>query len=154
MEILGKTNFYGHIKTVLKNIKENCKTKEDILPYKEFILSCVDRREMSEQAMVDLQEMAKLCGCEEEFDEANDKVKIYEVKDCENADVKIIKTKKELEALEGEDLRVFFDADEVDLSSCWLKRVKSLKFRKGVKVDLRDKSIIEYTYKLYENSHF
>lgn len=24
----------------------------------------------------------------------------------------------------------------------------------GVKVDLRDKSIIEYTYKLYENSHF
>ena len=140
MEILGKTNFYGHIKVVLKNIKENCKTKEDIEPYKEFILSCVDRREMSEQAMVDLQEMAKLCGCEEEFDEANDKVKIYEVKDCENADVKIIKTKKELEALEGENLRVFYDADKVDLPWCNLDKVKKIRFKEGAEVDLWEAS--------------
>ena len=136
MEILSKTNFYGHIKTVLKNIKENCKTKEDILPYKEFILSCVDSREMSDQAMADLQELVKLCGCREEFDEANDKVKIYEVKDCENVDVKIIKSKEELEALSGEDLRVFFDADEVDLSSCDLIRVEKITFREGARVDL------------------
>ena len=53
MEILSKTNFFGHIKAVLKNIKDRCKTKEEILPYKEFILSCVDRREMSDEAMKD-----------------------------------------------------------------------------------------------------
>ena len=112
MEILGKTNFYGHIKVVLKNIKENCKTREDIEPYKEFILSCVDRREMSPQALSDLQELAEKGGFKDEFDKTNDKTKIYEVKDCENADVKIIKSKKEFEALGGENLRIFFDADE------------------------------------------
>ena len=136
MEILSKTNFYGHIKTVLKNIKENCKTKEDILPYKKFILSCVDRREMSDQAMADLQELVKLCGCEKEFDKANDKVKIYEVKDCENADVKIIKSKIEFFDLEEENLRVFFDADEVNLSYCDLSRAERIRFKEGAVVYL------------------
>ena len=136
MKILGKTNFYGHIKVVLKNIKENCKTREDIEPYKEFILSCVDRREVSPQAMEDLVAMAKLCGCEEEFDEANDKVKIYEVKDCENADVKIIKSKKEFYDIEDKNLRVFYDADEVDLILCDLDKVKKIKFREGACVEL------------------
>ena len=135
MEILGKTNFFGHIKTVLKNIKENCKTREDVLPYKEFILSCVDRREMSPDAMKDLQELVKLCGCREEFDKTNDKVKIYKVKDCENADVKIVKSIEEFDALEGEDLRVFFDADVVNLSDYNLKGLK-IKFKEGARVDL------------------
>ena len=136
MKILGKTNFYGHIKVVLKNIKENCKTREDIEPYKEFILSCVDRREVSPQAMEDLVAMAKLCCCKDEFAELNSKPKWYYKNDCDNIDIKIIKSKKEFYDLEGENLRIFFDADNVDLSSCWLKRVKSLKFRKGVKVSL------------------
>ena len=136
MEILGKTNFYGHIKTVLKNIKENCKTKEDILPYKEFILSCVDGREMSDMAMADLVAMAQLCCCKDEFAELNSKPKWYYKNDCDNIDIKIIKSKKEFYDIEDKNLRVFYDADNVDLSSCWLKRVKSLKFRKGVKVDL------------------
>ena len=137
MEILSKTNFYGHIKTVLKNIKENCKTKEDILPYKKFILSCVDRREVSPQAMADLVAMVKLCGCEEEFNEANDKVKIYEIKDCENVNIEIVKSKIDFYDLEEENLRVFFDADEVNLSYCVLIRAEKITFREGARVDLR-----------------
>ena len=136
MKILGKTNFYGHIKVVLKNIKENCKTREDIEPYREFILSAVDRREVSPQAMAVLQELAETGGFKDEFDKTNDKVKIYEVKDCENADVKIIKSKKEFEALGGENLRIFFDADEVDLKDCDLEGVEKITFREGAEVDL------------------
>ena len=136
MDILSKTNFYGHIKTVLKNIKDRCKTKDEILPYKEFILSCVDRRVMSEQAMADLQKLAEKGGFGAEFDKVNGKTKIYELKDCENVDVKIIKTKKEFYNLGGENLRIFFDADKIDLSSCCLSNVKSLKFREGSEVNL------------------
>ena len=84
MEILTKTNFYGHIKAVLKSIKENCKTKEDILPYKDFILSSVDGREMSPQALEILQEMADVGGLRKEFDEVNSKLpKFYEKDDCD-----------------------------------------------------------------------
>ena len=84
MEILTKTNFYGHIKAVLKSIKENCKTKEDILPYKDFILSSVDGREMSPQALEILQEMADAGGLRKEFDEVNSKLpKFYEKDDCD-----------------------------------------------------------------------
>ena len=57
MEILSKTNHFGHIKKVLKHIKEKCKTAEEIAPYKEFILSCVDGREISPQAMDILQNL-------------------------------------------------------------------------------------------------
>ena len=134
MEILGKTNFYGHIKAVLKNIKENCKTKEDVLPYKEFILSCVDRREMSEQAMADLVAMAKLCCCKDEFDEVKDEPKCYLKNDCYK--VVVVKSKEEFEALEGNDLRIFFDADEIYLTWCDLDKVKKIRFREGAEVDL------------------
>ena len=134
MEILGKTNFYGHIKTVLKNIKGRCKTKEDILPYKEFILSCVDGREMSDEAMEVLQELAKLCGCKDEFDVIRAvQPKVYDKNECDRI---IVKTKGELEALEGEDLRVFFDANEIDLSRCDFDKIKKIRFRDGAKVNL------------------
>ena len=42
MNILSKTNHLANIKKILDNIKDNCKTKEELMPYKEFILSCVD----------------------------------------------------------------------------------------------------------------
>ena len=134
MEILGKTNFLGHIKKVLKNIKDNCTTTEELMPYKEFILSCVDEREMSGEAMASLQEMATLCGCEDEFKVANGKLKIYGKFDCDN--VVIVKSKEEFEALEGENLTVYFDADEVDLLWRDLSKVKALKFREGAEVNL------------------
>ncbi|MBQ2884765.1 MAG: hypothetical protein IJE43_13475, partial [Alphaproteobacteria bacterium] len=48
-----------------------------------------------------------------EFDKVNGKTKIYELKDCENADVKIIKTKKELEYLKGEELE-YLEGEEFE----------------------------------------
>ena len=116
MEILSKTNHFGHIKKVLKHIKEKCKTAEEIAPYKEFILASIEGREVSPQAMADLVDLAEKGGFVDEFNEANDKNKIYEVKDCENADVKIIETKEELEYLEylkGEDLE-YLEGEELE----------------------------------------
>ena len=128
MEVLSKTNHLGHIKKVLRNIKDKCTTPEKIAPYKEFILSCVDGREMSGEAMDMLQEMAGLCGCsEDEFKVANGKLKIYGKFDCDN--VVIVKSIKEFEALRGENLRVYFDADYVNLGCCDLSGVKQIKFR-------------------------
>ena len=142
MEVLGKTNHFAHIKKVINLIKKNCSDEngelvaDKVLAYKEFILSAVDRREESPQAMKVLQELAEKGGFGAEFDKTNDKVKIYELKDCENADVKIIKTKKEFYDLGGENLRIFFDADKIDLSSCCFSNVKNLKFREGSEVNL------------------
>ncbi len=135
MEILGKTNHFAHIKKVLKNIKEKNKTKEELLAYKEFILSCVDEREMSPQALEMLQEMADVCEVRDEFDEKNAKPKWYDKDDCYK--VVVVRTKEEFKALEGNDLRIFFDADEVDLTWCDLDKVKKIRFRDGAVVDLR-----------------
>ena len=41
MEILSKTNFHANIKKVLTNIQNNCKTKEQLELYREFILSAL-----------------------------------------------------------------------------------------------------------------
>ena len=134
MEILGKTNHFAHIKKVLKNIKENCKTKEDILPYKEFILSCVDGREMSPQALEVLQDLADTCGVRDEFDEINsEEPKWYKKDDC---DIVIVISDEEFEALDGGNLRIFFDADMVCLRYSNLEGIKALKFREGADVDL------------------
>ena len=132
MEVLSKTNHLGHIKKVLRNIYKNCTTPEKMAPYKEFILSCVDRREMSGEAMDILLEMAKLCGCEDELETINKKPKLYNKTDCK---LITVKSKEEFEALRGENLNVYFDADEVDLRKCDLSKVKVLKFREGAEVD-------------------
>ena len=82
LEILSKTNHLGHIKPVLKNIKEKNSTKEQIKQYEEFILACVDGREMSDKATADLREMADLCGCRDKFELLNRKNKIYKKDEC------------------------------------------------------------------------
>ena len=82
MEILGKTNHKGHLKPVLNNIRNRCKTKEDLKPYGEFILACVDRRETGNENLKTLQEMADLCGCRDKLDLLNRKKKFYEIYDC------------------------------------------------------------------------
>ena len=134
MEILTKTNHLGHIKKVLANIKEKCDTPEKIAPYREFVLSCVDGREMSPQALGMLSELASLCGCKDEFKVANGKLKIYGEFDCDNT--AIVKSIEEFDALEGENLTVYFDADKVELKGCDLSKVKALKFREGAEVSL------------------
>ena len=87
MEVLSKTNHRGHIKTVIKNIKDRCKTKEELIEYKEFILSCVDRREQSQQVVNILRDIADVCGIREEFEEANKKDKFYSETDCDKTSV-------------------------------------------------------------------
>ena len=138
MEILSLTNFRTNIKKLVRAIKDKCKTKEDILPYKDFIVSCVDSREVSEEALANLCEMATLCGCVDEFEVANDKPKFYGKFDCNKTVVKVVKSKEEFEALRGENLRVYFDADAdiVDLSYYDLSKVKAFKFREWAVVYL------------------
>ena len=133
MEVLSKTNHLGHIKKVLRNIYKNCTTPEKMAPYKEFILSCVDRREMSGEAMDILREMAKLCCCEDELETINKKPKLYNKTDCK---LITVKSKEEFEALRGENLKVYFDADKVDLSECDLSKVKVFNFREVAVVNL------------------
>ena len=135
MEVLSLTNHSTNIKKLVRAIKDKCKTKEDILPYKDFILSCVDSREVSEEALADLRDIASLCGCDKEFEVAKDMPKFYGKMDCNETDVKVVKSREEFEALEGENLKVYFDADNVDLSWCDLEGL-NLKFREGAEVDL------------------
>ena len=60
MEVLSKTNHIANIKTVIRNIKAQCIDEnkklvpELVLPYRDFILSCVDGREQSKMVMADL----------------------------------------------------------------------------------------------------
>ena len=90
MEVLSKTNFMGHIKPIISNIKKNCSDEngvlvpEKVMPYKDFILSCVDGRVMSDEALKGLQKFAVDCGFSEEFDEINSKQpKVYGKDDCD-----------------------------------------------------------------------
>ena len=106
MEILSKTNFYGHIKKVLKNIKEKNNTADELMAYKNFVLACVDEREMSRDALTLLCEMAEECGCTEEFEKLNAKDKLYDTKACEK--LVTISSQKELEDLKGTNLEILF----------------------------------------------
>ena len=112
MDILSKTNHLANIKVVLKNIKEKCATPEKIAPYKEFILSCVDGREMSPQTLENLNELADLCGSKDELEKINKKYKYYDTKACEKNVA--VSSQEELEALTGTDLDVLFVQEKED----------------------------------------
>ena len=135
MEVLRKTNHCGHLKTVVRNIKERCKTTEEIYPYREFILGCVDKREVSNAICSDLREMAKLARCRDTFDELIDGPKIYSAMDCKlihvnnSLEYRAVKDKNvamqtsrncaEFEGCDFSDFnRCIFRADKVDLWSC------------------------------------
>jgi hypothetical protein len=133
MEILSLTNHRSNIKKLVSSIKDKCVIKKDILPYKEFVLSCVDRREVEGEAFDNLREMAKVCECEEEFDKANGKPKLYNKFDCE---VVTIESIEEFKRLRGENLKIYIDSDNVDLKFCDFSKIKEIKFRDGARVDL------------------
>lgn len=135
MSVLSKTNHRSHIKTLLTAIKKNIKATEDIVVYKDFVLACVDEREMSENAMNDLREMADFCGVREEFEELNNKPKFYEKLDCDQT--KIVISREEFNALEGDNLAVYFDADKVGLERADLSKVRAIKFKERADVDLK-----------------
>ncbi len=117
MEVLSKTNHLANIKMVLKNIRENCDTPEKIAPYREFILSCADGREMSEQAIDMLQEMAKLCGCEDELETINNVKKLYSNKDVKGV---IVRDLDKLNEALNSGAPVFIDVDKNNAKSCFM----------------------------------
>jgi hypothetical protein len=89
---------------------------------------------MSGEAYQTLQEMATLCGCEDELESSNNKPKFYDKTDCNNNI--IVKSSEEIEALRGEGLKVFFDDDKVYLQACDLSKIGNIKFREGAEVNL------------------
>lgn len=138
MEILTKTNHFGHIKKVLNLIKKNCTeengelVKDKVLEYKEFILSSVYEREQVGMALKGLQELADACDIREAFDEANSKEpKVYDRDDCM---VVTIKNKGDLDNLEEGGYTVY--VGDAYLVQKDFSKVKKLKFPKGSKVDL------------------
>ena len=115
MEVLSKTNHFGHIKMMLKNIKDNCSDDEK-KKYKDFVLACVDEREMSGDALTLLCEMAEEIGGTEEFEKLNAKDKLYDAKACEK--LVTISSQEELEDLKGTDLEVlFYQKNETELDT-------------------------------------
>jgi hypothetical protein len=81
MQVLKWSNFYGNIKTAVKEINK-CETKEERLAFKEFVLSAVDRRVTSGESLAMLRALAVEGGYEEEFDKINDNAKVYGELDC------------------------------------------------------------------------
>ena len=134
-DVLSKTNNFANIKKVLKTIKDTMKTREDLLPYRDFILACVDGREMSDVALSYLREMADLCGCRDELEKANNKPKFYEKTDCLN--MKVAKCKYDVEHLFGKKVKVYFDMDLVTIEKVDTFEVKAFKFKDGSDVKLR-----------------
>ena len=161
MEVLGKTNHFTHIKKVVNCIKENCLDENGelvqgrVLSYKDFILSCVDKREMSPQALAELEKMADVCGCRGEFDKLNGKRKWYRINDCNG--ISVVRSRKEFQELDGRVHIVYCDpimaeyldvipddyctnicrkVKRMDLSACDIGRVDRIFFAKDLEVDL------------------
>ncbi len=134
MDILSRTNHFGLIKKIVKNIEKNCTTKEQLMPYKEFIVSCGDSRELSTDVANVLYDLAKKSGCEDEFYSAcYEKPNLYSL-----YNEIIVRSREEFEACKDKHLPIYFAADKVDLSSCDFNGVENMRFRDGAKVSLRE----------------
>ena len=131
MDILAKTNHRSNVKKLVGSIKDICKTKEELLPYREFILSCVDGRDVSGEALLVLQEMADLCECREEFDVANKEAKLYKEIDVEGVTVS---NGEDFYNLAGKNLTVYYDGP--DLLQMNFTKVKKIRFRDGYELNL------------------
>ena len=137
MKVLQKTNHFAHIKKILKNIKEKCQTPEQIAPYKEFILSCVDKREMSDIALDELRQLATKCGCIEELEQLHKKSKIYSKYDCEN--IHIVDNCDRLKILLNENhknLDVTYDNEYPTIFNADFSNLRRLSFSKPCKLNI------------------
>ena len=145
MKILSKTNHFSLIKRVLNNIKKVCSDEnnvlvsEKILPYKEFILSCVDGRETSDDVMKELKNIASVGNFEDEFKAVNNKDKIYKKDFCLST---VVRSKDDYDALMGNNLFVYFDCDEFDLSGLFLERASCIHFKKKSDIKVCDKQML------------
>ena len=136
MEVLSKTNHFGHIKKVIQTIEKLPVEKQK--EYSEFVLSAIDQREHKGEALAGLRRLADVCEVREEFEALNKKVKFYNAKDFVLSYV-TVKSKEEFDALEGKFLRVIFDNSETqddynagnDLDGCDFTGIKELIFAPG-----------------------
>ena len=125
MEILSKTNHLANIKPLIKNISDHCKTKEEIEPYREFILSCVDGRETSKAVFNDLKELAKLGRCKDRFESLNEESKIYNATDCRIAKVS---NTREYNALKDKNMTIYVPGCAAYFECCDFSEVNKLVF--------------------------
>ena len=144
MEVLSKTNHIANIKTVIRNIKAQCIDEnkklvpELVLPYRDFILSCVDEREQSKMVMADLCELAEACGCKDELDAINNEPKLYRLRDCQGITVNSSEEFSDLEyPLVTPSMNVFLNFDCFDRYGLDFRDYKALKFRDNSSIHLR-----------------
>ena len=126
--ILTYTNHCGHIKPIIKNIKEKCADKdgklipEQVKEYADFIIASVDGRKQPESVMRDLKEFADISNIRKVFDNVNENYKVYEISDCKNViELKNIKNVTNSE----EKITVLLDT-LADLSGCDLSKFKRI----------------------------
>ena len=138
IEILGMTNHYAHINSVIRIISKL--PKEEQLNYKDFVIGAVDGRETSKAIYERLQAFADECGYLDEFVLAKNKEKIYDERRVRNTDDKQIRitTREEFEEAQSKSSNIFVDADDIDLSSCNFSYLRKITFKKGAKVNLQD----------------
>ena len=136
MEVLSKTNHFGHIKKVIQTIEKLPVEKQK--EYKDFVLGAIDEREQKGDALAGLRRLADVCEVREEFEELNKKLKFYNSKEF-NLSYVTVKTKEEFENLKGKFLRVIFDNSntqddymiDTDLDFCDFTGIKELVFAPG-----------------------
>ena len=118
MEILAKTNNFANIKKLVKTIKDTKKTKEDLLPYSEFILSCVDGREMSDMALADLRSLADICVIRDELETINEKPKVYSSKDDKG---RVVYDKWGMKTVLSDNIPIFIDLSKGTRDRVWFR---------------------------------
>ncbi len=136
IEILGMTNHYAHINSVIRIISKL--PKEEQLNYKDFVIGAVDGRETSKAIYERLQAFADECGYLDEFVLAKNKEKIYDERRVRNTDDKQIRitTREEFEEAQSKSSNIFVDADDIDLSYFSFAYIKKITFKEGAKVNL------------------
>ncbi len=136
MEVLSKTNHFGHIKKVIQTIEKLPVEKQK--EYKDFVLAAIDEREQKGEALAGLRRLADVCEVREEFEELNKKLNFYNSKEFVLSYV-TVKTKEEFENLQGKFLRVIYDNSltqenlmlDTELDNCDFTGIKELIFAPG-----------------------
>ena len=119
IEILGMTNHYAYINSVIRIISKL--PKEEQLNYKDFVIGAVDGRETSKAIYERLQAFADEYGYSDEFILAKNKEKIYDERRIRNAEDKQIRitTREEFEEAQSKSSNIFVDADDIlDHKAC------------------------------------
>ena len=139
MDVLRTGNYYGNIKKLARIIEGFDKNKWG--EYKEFVLSCVDGREISDETRGILLNMAEHCGFEEEFNKIDKKEKVYGAKRC-----KVCYRKGKYIQEDLSDFDVLYHEHDYDVSVWDSKLPKMVDFsscKGGVDFTMTDCSVVK-----------